>query len=187
MKEGMDRAGGLFDLRHSTLQASKRIACRICSLDLLKQAGVHFHLNTEVVGDNPRPGQGQPSNRLYEQIRMSSPSRQDFINPATLEIAGADLPQVQPALEFLTASTRHFIFGESVPAFNSGALNAHGKNVAVLGAGDTARDCQRTSVLPFRQGAASVVCYYRRGEDDMPGSMTEYKAAVEEGVKYQSP
>jgi NADPH-dependent glutamate synthase beta subunit-like oxidoreductase len=57
-----------------------------------------------------------------------------------------------------------------VPAFDSGALNAAGKRVVVIGGGDTAMDCVRTAI---RQGAASVTCLYRRDRANMPGSMRE--------------
>ena len=56
-----------------------------------------------------------------------------------------------------------------------------GKKVVVLGGGDTAMDCNRTSI---RQGAKSVTCAYRRDEANMPGSRKEVKNAKEEGVKF---
>jgi glutamate synthase (NADPH/NADH) small chain len=51
----------------------------------------------------------------------------------------------------------------------------------VLGGGDTAMDCNRTSI---RQGAASVICAYRRDEKNMPGSKREVGNAKEEGVQF---
>jgi glutamate synthase (NADPH/NADH) small chain len=53
--------------------------------------------------------------------------------------------------------------------------------VVVLGGGDTAMDCNRTSI---RQGAKSVVCAYRRDEANMPGSKREVANAKEEGVEF---
>jgi glutamate synthase (NADPH/NADH) small chain len=85
-----------------------------------------------------------------------------------------------PSLDFLFASNRKGL-GDQVPAFDSGLLNAAGKNVVVIGGGDTAMDCVRTSV---RQGAASVVCLYRRDKANMPGSLREVKNAEEEGVQF---
>lgn len=58
-------------------------------------------------------------------------------------------------------------------------INFKGKNVVVLGGGDTAMDCNRTAI---RQGAKSVTCLYRRDEVNMPGSRREVKNAKEEGV-----
>jgi glutamate synthase (NADPH/NADH) small chain len=60
-------------------------------------------------------------------------------------------------------------------------LNAAGKNVVVIGGGDTAMDCVRTAV---RQGAKSVTCLYRRDRANMPGSQREVANAEEEGVRF---
>ena len=68
-----------------------------------------------------------------------------------------------------------------MPAFDEGLLNAQGKNVVVIGGGDTAMDCVRTAV---RQGAKSVKCLYRRDRQNMPGSQREVKHAEEEGVEF---
>ena len=93
---------------------------------------------------------------------------------------GAGLAGIVPAMDFLTASNRKGL-GDEVPEFDSGALNAAGKRVVVIGGGDTAMDCVRTAV---RQGAASVQCLYRRDKANMPGSMREVKNAEEEGVEF---
>jgi glutamate synthase (NADPH/NADH) small chain len=84
------------------------------------------------------------------------------------------------ALDYLTASNRTGL-GDSVAVFESGALDARGKNVVVIGGGDTAMDCVRTAV---RQGAKSVKCLYRRDRANMPGSQREVKHAEEEGVDF---
>jgi glutamate synthase (NADPH/NADH) small chain len=84
------------------------------------------------------------------------------------------------ALVYLTASNRKG-FGDAVAAFDDGSLNAEGKNVVVIGGGDTAMDCVRTAV---RQGATSVKCLYRRDRANMPGSQRETKNAEEEGVEF---
>ncbi|MEM7490192.1 MAG: FAD-dependent oxidoreductase, partial [Pseudomonadota bacterium] len=80
------------------------------------------------------------------------------------ENAGAD--GVVRAIDYLTASSKNY-FGDEVPEFDSGELNAEGKRVVVIGGGDTAMDCVRTAV---RQGATSVKCLYRRDRANMPGS-----------------
>jgi glutamate synthase (NADPH/NADH) small chain len=69
-----------------------------------------------------------------------------------------------------------------VPDFDSGVLDAKGKDVVVIGGGDTAMDCVRTAV---RQGAKSVKCVYRRDRTNMPGSMREVAHAEEEGVVFE--
>lgn len=60
-------------------------------------------------------------------------------------------------------------------------ISVAGKRVIVLGGGDTAMDCVRTSV---RLGAKAVTCVYRRAEADMPGSLREVAHATEEGVRF---
>ena len=72
-------------------------------------------------------------------------------------------------------------FGDVVPAFEDGSLNAAGKHVVVVGGGDTAMDCVRTAI---RQGAKSVKCLYRRDRANMPGSQREVANAEEEGVEF---
>ena len=93
---------------------------------------------------------------------------------------GAGLPGIVKAIDYLTASNRKG-FGDEVPEFDSGELNAEGKRVVVIGGGDTAMDCVRTAV---RQGATSVKCLYRRDRANMPGSQREVENAEEEGVEF---
>ncbi|MEW6680000.1 MAG: FAD-dependent oxidoreductase, partial [bacterium] len=57
-----------------------------------------------------------------------------------------------------------------------------GKNVCIIGGGNTAIDCARTSL---RLGADRVSILYRRGRDEMPASKKEIKEAEEEGVKIE--
>jgi glutamate synthase (NADPH/NADH) small chain len=87
---------------------------------------------------------------------------------------------VVPALDFLIAANRVGL-GDEVPEFASGALNAEGRRVVVIGGGDTAMDCVRTA---RRQGAKSVTCLYRRDRANMPGSQREVTHAEEEGVAF---
>lgn len=88
---------------------------------------------------------------------------------------GEDLPGVLEALPFLISNVRHCM---SLPG---DFISMQGKRVVVLGGGDTAMDCNRTSI---RQGAASVTCAYRRDEANMPGSKREVANAKEEGVQF---
>ena len=83
-------------------------------------------------------------------------------------------------MEFLTASNKKGL-GDKVELFDKGILNAEGKDVVVIGGGDTAMDCVRTSV---RQKAKSVKCLYRRDRVNMPGSAREVGNAIEEGVEF---
>lgn len=91
-------------------------------------------------------------------------------------IAGEDAHGVHLALPYLIGNTEQ-LMGTSSENYVSMA----GKNVVVLGGGDTAMDCVRTAI---RQGAAKVTCVYRRDEYNMPGSKKEYQNAGEEGVEF---
>ena len=84
------------------------------------------------------------------------------------------------ALDYLSRPTAR-ASATRCPIFDGGALDAAGKNVVVVGGGDTAMDCVRTAV---RQGAKSVTCLYRRDRDNMPGSQREVGHAEEEGVEF---
>ena len=91
---------------------------------------------------------------------------------------GEDLDGVHEALPFLVANANRNLGFEKDPA---DFIDMKGKRVVVLGGGDTAMDCNRTSI---RQLADSVVCAYRRDEENMPGSRKEVANAKEEGVQF---
>jgi glutamate synthase (NADPH/NADH) small chain len=97
-----------------------------------------------------------------------------------LQAPGVGAGGIVRAIDFLTASNRKG-FGDEVPEYDSGELNAEGKRVVVIGGGDTAMDCVRTAI---RQGATSVKCLYRRDRANMPGSQREVRNAEEEGVEF---
>ncbi len=166
-----DRAGGLMMYGIPGFKLEKEIVLR--RWRLLEQGGIVFHLSMEVGRDVP-----------FSELR----ARHDAVLLATgvyqareLGGPGSGLPGIVKALDFLIASNRKGL-GDEVPDFDSGMLDAAGKNVVVIGGGDTAMDCVRTSV---RQGAASVTCLYRRDRANMPGSLREEKNAEEEGVVFR--
>jgi glutamate synthase (NADPH/NADH) small chain len=133
---------------------------------------VRFHLDTEIGRDVSL----SDLRERHEAVLIATGvyKARDIGGP------GSGLPGIVPALDYLIASNRQGL-GDDVPEFTSGALNAAGKNVVVIGGGDTAMDCVRTAV---RQGATSVKCLYRRDKANMPGSMRETKNAEEEGVEF---
>jgi len=165
-----DRAGGLLTYGIPGFKLEKDIVMR--RNDQLAQGGVTFELNCDVDAD------------IFRTIRADH----DAVIIATgvyktrmIEAPGLGVPGIEQAIDFLTASNRKS-FGDDVPDFDSGRLNADGKRVVVIGGGDTAMDCVRTSV---RQGATSVKCLYRRDRDNMPGSQREVTNAEEEGVQFE--
>jgi glutamate synthase (NADPH/NADH) small chain len=138
----------------------------------LEKGGVEFVLNCSVGED-----------LAFDAIR----GRHDAVIIATGVYRSRDLsgPNAQAsgivrAIDYLTASNRKS-FGDEVPEFDSGEMNAEGKRVVVIGGGDTAMDCVRTAI---RQGAQSVKCLYRRDRANMPGSQREVANAEEEGVEF---
>ena len=165
-----DRAGGLliygipnFKLEKSSVQRRTK---------LYQDSGITFVQNFEVGKDS-----------TLEELK----EKHDAVLIATgvyksreIDVPGKELQNIFPAMKFLTASNKKGL-GDAVPEFDDGTLNAEGKNVVVIGGGDTAMDCVRTAI---RQKAKSVSCLYRRDKKNMPGSAREVQNAEEEGVKF---
>jgi glutamate synthase (NADPH/NADH) small chain len=138
--------------------------------NILEEMGVEFRCNTEV-------GKDVSMQSLLDEYDAV------FLGMGTYKymkagIPGEDLPGVHAALDFLIANINHRQdWAKSADEF----IDMAGKRVVVLGGGDTAMDCNRTSI---RQGAQSVQCAYRRDEANMPGSKKEVANAKEEGVEF---
>tara|TARA_R110002049_G_scaffold117332_2_gene270552 strand:+ start:138523 stop:139956 length:1434 start_codon:yes stop_codon:yes gene_type:complete len=166
-----DRAGGLLTYGIPGFKLEKDIVMR--RNDQLVEGGVNFVLDCDVGTDIS-----------FGAIR----GKHDAVIIATgvyktreIQAPGVGGLGVERAIDFLTASNRKS-FGDVVPEFDNGRLNAKGKKVVVIGGGDTAMDCVRTSI---RQGAESVKCLYRRDRANMPGSQREVQNAEEEGVVFE--
>ncbi len=166
-----DRPGGLLIYGIPNFKLEKEIVIR--RTDRLKDSGIKFELNCNIGEDIS-----------FEEIK----SKHDAILIATgvykyreINLNTSNYKNVVPALDFLIASNKTGL-KDKVEDFTNGRLNANGKNVVVIGGGDTAMDCVRTAV---RQGAKSVKCLYRRDKNNMPGSQREVQNAIEEGVDFQ--
>ena len=165
-----DRAGGLLIYGIPNFKLEKHVVER--RTKLLKDGGIKFVQNFEVGKD-----------ATLEQLRKKHDAiliATGVYKPREVELPGNDLGNIFPAMEFLTASNKKGL-GDKVELFDKGTLNAEGKDVVVIGGGDTAMDCVRTSV---RQKAKSVKCLYRRDKENMPGSAREVANAEEEGVEF---
>ncbi|MCL7404454.1 MAG: hypothetical protein RLZ60_401 [Pseudomonadota bacterium] len=165
-----DRAGGLLTYGIPGFKLEKDVVMR--RIAQLEDAGVEFVMNCNVGED-----------LTFDAIR----GKHDAILISTgvyktrdLVAPGSEASGIVRAIDYLTASNRKN-FGDDVPEYDSGELNAEGKNVVVIGGGDTAMDCVRTAI---RQGATSVKCLYRRDRANMPGSQRETQNAEEEGVEF---
>jgi glutamate synthase (NADPH/NADH) small chain len=152
-----------FKLEKPVVQRRRRV---------FEEMGIEFRLNCEIGSD------GAPS---IESLLESYDAL--FVGTGTYRsmqagIPGEGLPGVHAALDFLISNVNHCYNWEgSADEF----IDMAGKRVVVLGGGDTAMDCTRTSI---RQKATSVQCAYRRDEANMPGSRKEVQNAKEEGVEF---
>ena len=165
-----DRVGGLLVYGIPNFKLEKHVVARRHAL--LCEGGVVFHTGCEVGRDVDLGG----LRARHDAVLIAT----GVYREREIKAPGVGLGNVVPALDYLIASNRKS-FGDAAPEFDSGALNAAGKRVVVIGGGDTAMDCVRTAV---RQGARSVKCVYRRDRANMPGSMREVRHAEEEGVEF---
>ena len=165
-----DRPGGLLIYGIPNFKLEKFVVER--RTKLLKDSGIKFVQNFEV-------GKDKTLNQLRE-LHDSILIATGVYKAKEIKVPGQDLKNIFPAMEFLTASNKKGL-GDTVELFDNGTLNTEGKNVVVIGGGDTAMDCVRTAV---RQKAKSVKCLYRRDQENMPGSAREVKNAIEEGVEF---
>ncbi len=166
-----DRPGGLLIYGIPNFKLEKDIVIR--RTNRLKESGIKFKLNCNIGKDI-----------TFKDIKI----KHDAVLIATgvykfreINLNTSNFNNVVPALDFLIASNKTGL-KDKVEDFTNGRLNANGKNVVVIGGGDTAMDCVRTAV---RQGAKSVKCLYRRDKTNMPGSQREVQNAIEEGVDFQ--
>ena len=165
-----DRAGGLLIYGIPNFKLEKHVVNR--RIKLLKDGGINFVLNYEV-------GKNLSLKELREKhdaILIAT----GVYKPREVNIPGSHLKNIFPAMEFLSASNRKGL-GDKVEMFDNGTLDAKEKDIIVVGGGDTAMDCVRTSI---RQNAKSVKCIYRRDKENMPGSSREVINAKEEGVEF---
>ena len=165
-----DRAGGLLIYGIPNFKLEKHVVNR--RIKLLKDGGINFVLNFEVGKDLTL----KELREKHDSILIAT----GVYKPREVEIPGGDLKNIFPAMQFLTASNRKGL-GDKVELFDNGTLDAKGKDVIVIGGGDTAMDCVRTSI---RQKAKSVKCIYRRDKENMPGSAREVANAEEEGIEF---
>jgi len=160
--------GGLLTFGIPEFKLEKDVMVR--RREVFEGMGMEFRLNTEV-------GRDVSIERLLEEYDAV------FLGMGTYkymkgDFPGEDMPGVYEALPYLIGNVnRNLGFEQPEDAF----VDLAGRQVVVLGGGDTAMDCVRTAV---RQQAAGVTCVYRRDEENMPGSRREVKNAREEGVVF---
>ncbi|GAA0556035.1 FAD-dependent oxidoreductase [Rheinheimera aquimaris] len=131
--------------------------------------GIEFRLNTNVGVDVSFDSLLNEYDAVFLALGTYTPMKGGLANE--------DAPGVYEALPFLIGNINNLMGWQTEHPF----VSLKDKTVVVLGGGDTAMDCVRTSI---RQGATKVSCAYRRDEANMPGSRKEVQNAREEGVEF---
>lgn len=161
--------GGMLTFGIPSFKLEKEVMIR--RRDIFTEMGIEFHLNTEISKDIPFIDLLENYDAIFIGVGTYRSMRAGLENE--------DAFGVYDALPFLTANTKNVM---AIPELaHEPFISMANKRVVVLGGGDTAMDCVRTSV---RQGATQVTCAYRRDEENMPGSKKEVKNAREEGVEF---
>ena len=161
-----EEIGGLLTFGIPEFKLEKSVVKR--RRKILEEMGIKFNLGVEI-------GKDIKFKNLYDKYDAVFLAMGTY---TSLEggFNGEKLPGVYKAIDYLISNTKKLL---NMSSGKSEYINFKGKNVVVLGGGDTAMDCNRTAI---RQGAKSVTCLYRRDEVNMPGSRKEVKNAKEEGV-----
>ena len=166
MFEKNNRPGGLLTYGIPSFKLEKEVVFR--RFEFLQEAGMKLFLNVEVGKDIEFDELLENYDAVFVGIGAEKSKKAN--------LPGENAENVFPAIDFLI-NIQKKLFGE---AFDT-KYEVAGKNVVVIGGGDTAMDCIRTSL---REGASSVKCLYRRDAHNMPGSKKEFKNAKEEGAEF---
>ena len=166
MFERADRAGGLLMYGIPGFKLDKTTVDR--RINWLLEAGMKLHTSCEIGHDKSIVELEKDFDAIFLGIGSTASNE--------VKIEGEKSSNVHFAIDFLTGIQKRNLGSKNVSY-----IDVTDKKVVVIGGGDTAMDCVRTSV---REGAASVKCLYRRDEANMPGSKKEVVNAKEEGVEF---
>ncbi|OQX75013.1 MAG: glutamate synthase small subunit [Campylobacteraceae bacterium 4484_4] len=166
MFEKANRPGGLLTYGIPSFKLEKEIVFR--RFQWLEEAGMKLYLNTEVGKDIDFKELMESYDAVFIGIGAEASKKAN--------VPGENGKNVFVAIDFLK-NIQQKLFGEAYDE----SFDVRNKNVVVVGGGDTAMDCLRTSL---REGARSVKCLYRRDAHNMPGSRKEFKNAKEEGAEF---
>jgi glutamate synthase (NADPH/NADH) small chain len=175
LREGVDvelfdkqnRAGGLLTYGIPGFKLNKKVIER--RVKILKEAGAIFNQNVEVGKDISFEELHDKFDAVFMGVGATKGRHSGLV--------GDDAPNCYLAMEFLVDIQKK-LFDEK----REHNIDVKDKKVVVIGGGDTAMDCVRTSL---REKAKSVKCLYRRDAHNMPGSKKEYINAKEEGVEFE--
>src|SRR5450755_2057169 len=143
-------------------------------LDYMRDMGVEFETNVVI-------GRTVTINELMEEEGYDAV----FIGtgaglPVFMNIPGEHLNGVYSANEFLTRI--NLMKAYKFPTYDEPMLDLHGKDVAVIGGGNTALDAIRSAL---RLGARKAYVIYRRSEAEMPARAEEVRHARQEGIEFR--
>ena len=161
-----NKAGGLLTYGIPGFKLDKDVVAR--RMLWLQEAGASLHVNTQVGKDISFDEIAHNHDAIFLGIGAESSRKAN--------IANENASGVFSAIDFLRAIQKK-LFNEAYDK----KYEVKGKHVVVVGGGDTAMDCLRSSI---REGAKSVTCLYRRDKYNMPGSKKEFKNAIEEGAEF---
>lgn len=144
--EREDKPGGLLRYGIPDFKLEKWVIDR--RIDLMKEEGVEFKCNSDV-------GRNVPVTELnaYDAVVLAGGSTV----PQDLKLPGRDLKGIHFAMDYLTQQNKRI--GQS--EIDDEAIIATGKNVVVIGDGDTGSDCVGTA---NRQGAKSITQFARKAQ-----------------------
>lgn len=162
--EALAVPGGLLTNGIPSFKLEKHIVAR--RVDILKARGVEFKVGVNVGTDITLHQLRKDNDAVFLAFGAQKPKQ--------LGVPGSDLKGVTPALPYL-------IQKNTDTPIDYPEVEVKGKRVLVVGGGDTAMDCLRTSL---RCGALEAQCIYRRDADNMPGSRKEFVNSTEEGAKF---
>jgi len=166
MYERQAKAGGLMTYGIPGFKLDKEVVAR--RVRWLEEAGMSLHVNCEVGEDTSFDEIASEHDAIFLSIGAETSNKAKIINE--------NAKNVFMAMDFLR-NIQKKLFNETYDK----NFEVEGKSVVVIGGGDTAMDCLRTSI---RQGAKSVKCLYRRDKYNMPGSKKEFKNSKEEGATF---
>ncbi len=139
--EREDRPGGLLMYGIPNMKLDKSIIKR--KIDIMKEEGVEFIFQTEI----GKQLKGKELIKQYDSVILACGSA----NPRDIKVPGREAQGIYFAVDFLKAMTKHLLDAEGK---GKPKISAKGKNVVIIGGGDTGNDCVGTCI---RQGAKSVI------------------------------